>query len=277
MKHKLLSVLTALLALLCIGCENRQAVPASVSQSDAFPVTVNGITFETSPESVVSLSPFITDIVCDIGAQDKLVMVCDYCECECKNTAGSPISPDIDKIIAASPQLVLVQTPLCAADKSALENAKITVMELKSPISLQTLENLYASMLAILCPYDDFQSKAQALMSPLYDLTENANFGEKNVVCVVSEHMNTAGKNTLCDDLISKLATNAVSSDGYESVLDETSAQNADMIFADISLENSDISRFVGDTPVYYIDFSPLEAPSVDGLCELFNQMCEFF
>lgn len=272
-KRKLLCIVAALFMLPCIGCKSDKAVPASVSQSSAFPITVNGITFEASPQSAVSLSPFITGVLCDIGAKDKLAMVCDYCNCECKNLAGSPISPDIDKITANAPQLVLVQTPLDADDKAALESAKIDVMELKMPVSLQTLENLYASMLAVFAPCDDFQAKAHELMSPLYELTESANLCEKNVVCVVSEYMNTAGKNTLCDDLISCIALNAVSGEGYDNIFDENVACNADVIFADISLENSDISQLADTVPVYFVDFGVLEAPNVANLCELFEQM----
>ncbi len=277
MLKRIICITTALLMLICMGCKSEQDMPTvvSVSQSSAFPITINGTTFDASPEKVVSLSPFITDMIYAVGAQDKLAGVCDYCEGESADTVGSSISPDTDAIIQSGAQLLLTQTPLDSDDKNALENAGITVMELKSPVSLETLENLYASMIAVLCGSADFQSQAQSTFTSVHDAVANAGKSEKNVVCIISKHMNTAGSDTLCGDLISQLANNAVSEDGYGNVLDSQTAQSADVIFADVSLENTDISQLTGDTPVFYIDFSALENPNAENLCNLIAQMCE--
>ena len=69
------------------------------------------------PEKVsraISLAPSITEMVFAIGAGDRLVGVTSYCNYPQEGTAiekiGDTISPNIEKIIALQPDLVLVST-----------------------------------------------------------------------------------------------------------------------------------------------------------------------
>ncbi len=67
---------------------------------------------QTIPHRVISLSPNFTEIVYDIGAQDQLVGVTNYCkfppEATKKEKVGGWVNPNIEKIVSLKPDLILV-------------------------------------------------------------------------------------------------------------------------------------------------------------------------
>jgi iron complex transport system substrate-binding protein len=66
---------------------------------------------QTPPKRVVSMAPNLTEIVYDIGAQDLLVGVTDFCkfppEAQKKEKIGGWINPNYEKILSLKPDLVL--------------------------------------------------------------------------------------------------------------------------------------------------------------------------
>lgn len=60
---------------------------------------------------VVTLAPNLAEIVCALGAQDKLVGVSNYTDrpaaAKAKPSVGMPVSPSLEAIVAAKPDLVL--------------------------------------------------------------------------------------------------------------------------------------------------------------------------
>lgn len=275
LKRLALVCVLAVLASAVSGCEKEQSMPTVVSmvESSAFPITINGITFENAPQKIVSLSPFITDVIYDIGAEGLLVGVCDYCEVEGKTLTGSAISPDVDCILESGAELVLTTTPLSSNVQSALESDGIKVLTLKTPVSLQTLENLYASMIAILSGNADYAAQAQELLAIVYQSTSEIQKSDKSVLCVVSPYFNAAGTNTLCNDVLSLVANNAIEEEGYADITQ--SDISCDIVFADNSLKNTDISEFVGNAEIIYTDFTPLENPNIENIASLITFMCE--
>src|SRR2546423_3495789 len=65
-------------------------------------------------DRIISLAPNLTEIVYAVGAGDRLVGDTTYCDypAEAKNVAkvGDTMHPNIERIIALKPQLVLVST-----------------------------------------------------------------------------------------------------------------------------------------------------------------------
>lgn len=63
------------------------------------------------PQRIISLSPNITEILYDIGAQDRVVGVTDFChfppEARLKEKVGGWINPNVEKIVSLKPDLVL--------------------------------------------------------------------------------------------------------------------------------------------------------------------------
>lgn len=78
----------------------------------SFGVMVSGGEAETYPQRVISMSPHFTEIVYDIGAQDQLIGVTDFCkfppEARKKEKIGGFFNPNFEKIVSLKPDLALL-------------------------------------------------------------------------------------------------------------------------------------------------------------------------
>ncbi|OGN95685.1 MAG: hypothetical protein A2Z77_07875 [Chloroflexi bacterium RBG_13_51_36] len=104
-------------------------------------VTING-----TPERIISLAPSNTEILFALGLADKVVGVTMYCDyppqAQDKEKVGDYYGPDIEKIIALQPDLVLA-TDFHRFDLiPALEEQGITVFA----VAPQTLEDVLVSI-----------------------------------------------------------------------------------------------------------------------------------
>jgi ABC-type Fe3+-hydroxamate transport system substrate-binding protein len=114
-----LKLIATAIALLCasalISCSSHRTIPASAELTRV--VTDDAGKSVSVPERVerfISLAPNLTEIAYAIGAGDRLVgntTYCDYPE-EAKKVAkvGDTLQPNIERILALRPQLVLVST-----------------------------------------------------------------------------------------------------------------------------------------------------------------------
>jgi iron complex transport system substrate-binding protein len=68
---------------------------------------------QTIPQRIISLSPNITEMIYDLGVQDRLVGDTDFCkyppEADKKEKIGGWIDPNFEKIVSLKPDLVLAQ------------------------------------------------------------------------------------------------------------------------------------------------------------------------
>lgn len=84
------------------------------------------------PQRVISLSPNLTELVYDIGAQDQLVGDTDFCkfpaDAQKKEKIGGWINPNFEKIVSLQPDLVLALT----FDEKAI----FTLKKLKIPMAI---------------------------------------------------------------------------------------------------------------------------------------------
>ena len=115
-----------------------------------FPVTVNDVVIEASPQKVVSLSPSLTEIIFEMGYGDKIVgrgSYCDYPE-EIQSAAdvGRPSKPDIDAIIALSPDILFTATAIPTKDLYKLEENGIKTLYIPYPESLAQFESIYCAV-----------------------------------------------------------------------------------------------------------------------------------
>src|SRR5208283_5421107 len=64
------------------------------------------------PHRLISMSPNLTEILYDIGAQDQLIGVTDFCryppEAGTKDKVGGYYNPNIEKIVSLKPDMVLL-------------------------------------------------------------------------------------------------------------------------------------------------------------------------
>lgn len=118
-------LLVVLLAL--NACASAQATPpasgptgsaasASAAPAAAFPVTLTDdtgreVSFEASPQRIVSLAPSNTEIVCALGACDRIVGVTDFDDYPAEVAEVEKIviqtQVDLERLVAAEPDLVL--------------------------------------------------------------------------------------------------------------------------------------------------------------------------
>jgi iron complex transport system substrate-binding protein len=96
------------LALVLTACSPGEQTPVNYVFDDLGRlVAING-----TPQRIISLAPSNTEILFALGLGDKVVGVTDYCdyppEALEKEKVGGYINPDIEKIVALNPDLILV-------------------------------------------------------------------------------------------------------------------------------------------------------------------------
>jgi len=98
----------AVLALVLVlsGCARPTPAPGQITDQMGRPVSVG-----KSPQKIVSLSPSNTEILFALGLGDRVVGVTDYCdyppEALTKAKIGGFSDPDLEKIVALSPDLIV--------------------------------------------------------------------------------------------------------------------------------------------------------------------------
>jgi iron complex transport system substrate-binding protein len=127
--------------------------PSASVQAEVYPLTLTDdaqrtLTLAEKPARIVSLAPSNTEMVCAVGACDALVGVTDFDDypAQVKDVPKVVIQavPDVEKIVAARPDLVLAagnqQTPQAVLDR--LAELKIPVLVLYPPF----LDGVYADL-----------------------------------------------------------------------------------------------------------------------------------
>lgn len=112
--------------------------PAGASQSTSpFPLTITDdagrqVTIATQPERIVSLSASNTEILFALGLGDRIVGVDSYSdyppEVDSKPDVGSYSKPDLEKIVAAEPDLILATGIHLKGPLAEMEKLKLPVM-----------------------------------------------------------------------------------------------------------------------------------------------------
>jgi iron complex transport system substrate-binding protein len=115
------------------GCGGEEAGPPR--QSDFLDQAGRTVHIENLPQRIVSLTPSNTEILFALGLGDRVVGVTDYCdyppEAKTKTSIGGFYTPDLEKIISLSPDLVLAEVNHEAEVVPQLENYGIPVIVLK--------------------------------------------------------------------------------------------------------------------------------------------------
>jgi iron complex transport system substrate-binding protein len=105
----------------------------------SYPVDItdsNGdvITIESEPEKIVSVAPNLTELIYELGAEDKLVGRSDYCDYPAEvadiPSVGTIYEPNIETIIEMEPDVVVVSTHFDDENTAKLEELGIPVVTL---------------------------------------------------------------------------------------------------------------------------------------------------
>jgi iron complex transport system substrate-binding protein len=168
-------------------------------------VAING-----TPQRIISLAPSNTEILFALGLGDKVVGVTDYCdyppEAVEKEKVGGYINPDIEKIVALKPDLVLVAygTPMDVID--SMVGLGLTVFGIKTT-NLDDLLNDIRTIGKI----TGKEAKANALTSEMEskikaitDATSELEQRPRVFYIVWNDPLWTAGSDTFINELIEK-------------------------------------------------------------------------
>jgi hypothetical protein len=146
----LIFILIAVTACEPIGAPDatETAVITTATEPEIPPIEIYGVSFDTPPETVVSLSPAITEIFYEVYRDDKLVGVGQYCDYPPEALAekvncGSAANPDFETIISLAPDVLITQSPIANKDITRLKNAGITLLNIPAVTDILELGELY--------------------------------------------------------------------------------------------------------------------------------------
>lgn len=173
-------LLAAAVAVTAAGCKDKekgQEPQGAVSSSSPepvdpnFPVSVGEIRIAERPERIVSLSPALTEILCELGAEGRLAGVSDFCDypqsIEGLDRCGSSPLPDFETIAALSPDVVFTSAPLAQADAVRLQQMGAEVVVLGRADSLDALAGIYETAATVLDGMEDGVENGQAVFGSL--------------------------------------------------------------------------------------------------------------
>lgn len=205
--------LLVLILLLLAGCRTPAPVSTTTAVTDDLgrKVSVSG-----KPVRIVSLAPSITEILFALGAGDRVAGVTSYCdfpaEARSKPKVGDTIKPDLERIVALKPDLVLISTA------SQLEDFTKRLEGLNTPAFVtnpRTVEDVFHSIEQIGAIIGE-ASKAQNLVMQLRARTSQvqsraANTRPRVLYILQLSPLITAGSNTFINDLIIKAGGESIS------------------------------------------------------------------
>lgn len=254
--------------------DNNDSTPVK----QAYPVSFDSESFDSSPQTVVSMSQAVTDILGELGISEKIIGAGGYCRIEGVETVGSPAFPDIDKIIELKPELVLTQSPFASADVVRLKQAGIRYLYLEAPKSFSYLVEEYIKLSMIFYGAVDSQDIAAKALSAIDECMLNAqNSGISKRFIIVEEKINgeyaVSAGDDLETDMLGVFGENVLDGvlDSYLTK-DEIESLGFDIIFADASLKSEKLGE--KNTKVIYIDMSSFRSPT-SALCETISYCLE--
>lgn len=236
----------------------------------AYPISFGTETFDSAPGTVVSLSPALTEIMLELGLSDKLVAVSDYCEnYNSLPTVGSPANPDIDAIIELAPELLITQSPIASTDEVRLDQAGVRVLYLELPTSFSYLCEEYIELAMIFYGSIDSEEVALEALSGIDDTMLSAEDAGISVSFAIIYYALDEGYvastgNDIASDMLSVFGSNALENEESELATvtyEELEELEIDVIFADISLEEDDISE-LEDVEIIYLDLGEFSKPT---------------
>jgi iron complex transport system substrate-binding protein len=207
------------IALVLTACGPTEQTPTQYVVDDlGRPVAING-----TPQRIISLAPSNTEILFALGLGDKVVGVTMYCdyppEAQDKEKVGDYYGPDIEKIIALQPDLILATDFHRFELIPALEEQGFTVFA----VAPQTLDDVLESIQKI-GQITGKEAEALELVNEMESKIEETEeltqgLGERPRVFYVTWHdpIWTVGRNTWIDDLISIAGGNNTFSQYFES------------------------------------------------------------
>ncbi len=183
----------------------------------SFPIEVTDqlgrvVKLERIPERIISLAPSNTEMLFALGLAGRVVGVTDYCnyppEAEEKPSVGGFSTPDLERIIAFSPDLLLAASIHEKDIIPELEKRGLAVLALTPETLGEVIEsiNLIGEAAGKEKEASNLVTSLEARMEAVTDKTASLPYTERPKVLFVTWHdpLWTVGSETLVNELIEK-------------------------------------------------------------------------
>lgn len=218
-KLRALSLATTLaLAAVLAGCNRPTSAPVPQPHTREFTDALNRrITVPYPPQRIISLAPNLTEMLFALGLDAQIVGVTSYCDyppaAQSKVKVGDTLQPDLERLIALSPDLVLVST------SSQLESLARRLGELSISVYVtdpRTVREVASSLLAL----GELTDSTQAANTLVAEMERRIKAVEARVeglarprvlYALQTEPLITIGRRTFLNDLISLAGGESVS------------------------------------------------------------------
>ncbi len=158
---RMIAVFAAFTMLLSLAsCAANDGGQDTSSQAPEEPVDINypldfeGIYIEQMPVRVVSLSPALTEIICELGYEERLVGRTDYCDYPASvnglTAVGTAIMPDTDAIAALQPDLIVMQAPPTNEALIKMQQTGAAIVTISRAYDLASTGELYAKVFTLM-------------------------------------------------------------------------------------------------------------------------------
>ncbi len=182
-----------------------------VSEPQPYPITVNDVVIEKSPERIVSLSPSLTEILFEMGYGDKLVGRSTYCDypaaVESVTDTGRPSRPDYDTILSLKPEVILTATAIPIKDRYRLEESGIKTVYIPYPTSMEEFKRIYCAMGLIFEGIFDGESKGEKTFEAVENTISSASVDFGSFV-YITEGLTVATGDTFESAVLSNFGKN---------------------------------------------------------------------
>jgi len=260
MKRKLLAV--ALIATMAFaGCANSDL--NSEESVGIYPLTLTDtygheVTIEQEPETIVTVSPALTEIVYALDAQDKLVGRSDYDDYPEAvfdvQAIGAIDMPDVEAIVALNPDVVLASSIFSEEAYNAITEAGIPVVIINDESSLDAMPTYVSTVADVVGKHEEGAALAEELSNELSNIAQEAT-GVTVYYCMsYGEYGDyTAGGDTYINDIIEAAGCTNIAADveGWTYSSEALLANDPDIILvpswgADYFLETEPYNNLTG-------------------------------
>lgn len=211
--YAFLLILTLLILLTFTGCSTttqNSSSDFSVLYTDAFGYTshINAV-----PETIISLSPNTTEIICTLGLESKLIGRTDYCDypnsVSSIQSIGSVTEPNTELIISLGPDIIITDGMQSEEFITNLRNLGLTVIIVRAN---ETIDGTY-DIISDIGKITNTDTKSKEVINYMKDEflniqnTVNSITDKKTVYYSISlseAGLYTAGNNTYINELLNK-------------------------------------------------------------------------
>ena len=202
-------------------------------------ITVLGVTFTEEPKTVISLSPFTTEMILQLGLIDRLTGCTNDCvlpeEYKDIPSIGEDDTPDFELIISFKPDLVVSQRSLSKSVLDQLNQSGIKALVIPAAEDLRELSSYYAALACVFWGTEEGISKAENSLAPLVRvcnvLNQTIPKAEQKTFGYFPQFGKTAAtSDTFAGNILSCLGKNAVQGSEYSYSFSQIQAANPDYL-----------------------------------------------